>query len=498
MYTTNNKTQAMSDLKLYNTLSNKLEKFEPLNPGKVLMYNCGPTVYNFAHIGNLSSYLMADLLRRYLEYKDFEVKQVMNITDVGHLVSDSDTGEDKMEKAAREQKLDPIDVARKFEKTFHEDRKKLHIQDAHHYPRATEFIVEQVEAVKTLMEKGFAYETSDGIYFDVSKFPEYGDLSNNKLEDLNAGARVEVGKEKRNPADFALWKKCTGENANHVLRWSFASGKRVEGEEEDASVGFPGWHIECSVMASSLLGPVIDIHTGGEDNIFPHHECEIAQSRAITGEKIFAKYWLHKRHIFVEGEKMSKSKGNFFTMKDLEDKGYDPVTYRYLILSIHYRQNSNFTFKGLDDARKSIDRLQTFLEAVQNASDSGESVNVIKFREDFEEALDDDLNTSGALAAMFEMVKEGNKFLAGSTDSKSGIKNRLDVLNFLRDFDSIFAVLTWDLKEEKDPEIETYIKQRNEARDAKDFAKADQIRDELKEKGIELIDKEGKTVWKRT
>lgn len=288
-------------MKLYNTLNNQLEEFEPITAGKVLMYNCGPTVYNYAHIGNLSAYLMADLLRRYLEYKDYTVHQVMNITDVGHLVSDGDTGEDKMEKAAREQQKDPIEIARKYEETFHEDRKKLHIKDAEKYPRASDYIQEMLQDVKTMLEKGIAYETSDGIYFDVSQFPDYGKLSNNKLEDLNAGERVEVNDEKRNPADFALWKKCTGENAHHILRWSFESGERVEGTEEDPSVGFPGWHIECSAMSASLLADQIDIHTGGEDNIFPHHECEIAQSRAVTGAGYFAKYWLHKRHIFVDG-----------------------------------------------------------------------------------------------------------------------------------------------------------------------------------------------------
>jgi len=483
----------MSDFKIYNTLSNQLEVFEPLTAGEVLMYNCGPTVYNYAHIGNLSSYLMADLLRRYLEYKGHKVRQVMNITDVGHLVSDSDTGEDKMEKAAKEQKLDPIAVARKFEKKFHEDRKKLHIQDAQMYPRATEFIKEQLAAVKELIEKGYAYETSDGYYYDVSKFPEYGELSNNKLDELNAGARVEVGEEKKNAADFALWKKCTGENANHLLRWSFESGEKLDGDQEDLSAGFPGWHIECSVMASNLLAKVIDIHTGGEDNIFPHHECEIAQSRALTGEKFFAKYWVHKRHIFVDGEKMSKSKHNFFTMTDLEEKGFSPLDYRYLILSIHYRQNTNFTFKGLEDAQKSIDRLQNFLEAVQNATDEGDVIDVFQHQEAFEAALDDDLNTSGALAAVFELVKAGNKMLA----ENSGIKNRLDVLKFLRDFDQVFAVLSWDLEEKPDADIEFYIQERDKAREDKDFQKADEIRDELKEQGIELMDKDGKTVWKK-
>ncbi|MDP2690977.1 MAG: cysteine--tRNA ligase [bacterium] len=483
----------MNPLHLYNTLSNSLEEFKPLHPGQVLMYNCGPTVYNFAHIGNLSSYLMADLLRRYLEYKGYEVKQVMNITDVGHLVSDSDTGEDKMEKAAREQQQDPMDIARKYEQVFHEDRKKLHIKDAMAYPRASEYIPQQLEAVKKLLEQGIAYETSDGVYFDVSQFPDYGQLSNNKLEDLNAGERVEIDEEKRNPADFALWKKCTGENAHHILRWSFETGERVSGLEEDVSVGFPGWHIECSAMASALLGETIDIHTGGEDNIFPHHECEIAQSRAVSGQSFFAHYWVHKRHIFVDGEKMSKSKGNFYTLSDLEKKGFEPLAYRYLIFSTHYRQNTNFTLKGMEDATKSIERLQTFLESLQEASDQGPELDAQAAREKFEHSLDDDLNSSGALAAVFDLVKEGNKAIA----EFGGIKNRLDLLKFLRDFDQIFAILSWDVEEEKDPEIEMHITRRNEARANKDFDKADEIRDQLKEKGVELIDKDGRTAWKR-
>lgn len=480
-------------MKLYNTLSNKPEDFAPMHAKNVSMYNCGPTVYHFAHIGNLSAYLMADLLRRYLEYKGYEVKQVMNITDVGHLVSDGDTGEDKMEKAAREQKLDPIAIARKYEEAFHEDRKKLHIKDAFAYPRASEYISEQLNMIKDLLKKEIAYETGDGVYFDVMKFPAYGQLSKNKIEDLNAGSRVDVDDQKRNPADFALWKKCVGENAHHVLRWNFSDGKKVEGDNEDSSVGFPGWHIECSAMAGALLGDQIDIHTGGEDNIFPHHECEIAQSCAVSGKDFFAKYWLHKRHIFVEGEKMSKSKGNFFTLADLEKKGYSPLAFRYLMFSIHYRQNTNFTFKSLEDAQKSIDRLQQFLEEAQRATDEGQSLDVLKSRELFESSLDDDLNSSGALAAIFDLVKEGNKAIADS----GGIKNRLDVLKFLRDVDQVFAVLSWDVAEESDPEVEFFIGERNKARDAKDFKKADRIRDQLKKKGIEIIDREGKTIWKK-
>ncbi|MDP3976041.1 MAG: cysteine--tRNA ligase [bacterium] len=489
-------------LRLYNTLSKQLETFKPLQSGKVTMYNCGPTVYNFAHIGNLSSYLMADLLRRYLEYRGYEVQQVMNITDVGHLVSDSDTGEDKMEKAAREQKIDPIDVARKYEAAFHADRKKLHIKDAVTYPRASEYIQEQLAMIKDLLDKGIAYETSDSVYYDVAQFPAYGQLSGNTLDELRAGARVEVDEGKRHPADFALWKFCIGENAQHILRWDFETGERVQPEDSNSQLptpnsklaGFPGWHIECSAMASSLLGSVIDIHTGGEDNIFPHHESEIAQSCAVSGEKYFARFWIHKRHIFVDGEKMSKSKKNFFTLADLETKGFSPLAYRYAILSTHYRQNTNFTFKGLEDATKSIERLQNFLQAVQEAGDVGEQLDVQGARTQFEQALDDDLNSSGALAAVFDLVKLGNIALTES----GGIKNRLDVLNFLRDFDRLFAVLNWDVQEEHDPQIEVLVRERDQAREQKDFKKADQIRDKLGGMGIEIMDKEGKTVWRKT
>lgn len=480
-------------MRLYNTLSGKLEAFVPIHSNVVTMYNCGPTVYNTAHIGNLSSYLMADLLRRYLEYKGYTVKQVMNITDVGHLVSDSDTGEDKIEKSAREQQLDPIDIARKYETQFHEDRKKLRIKDAMEYPRASEYIEEQLSMIKTLLKKKIAYETSDGIYFDVMTFPDYGKLSKNKLEDLNAGARIEVHEEKKNSADFALWKKCVGENAHHILRWDFETGKRVSGTDENPNVGFPGWHIECSAMASALLGKQIDIHTGGEDNIFPHHECEIAQSRAVSGKPFFAKYWIHKRHIFVDGVKMSKSLKNFFTLSDLEKKGFSSVDFRYLILSIHYRQNANFTWKSLEDSRKAIDHLQVFLTLVQQASDIGPEVDVTIHRKNFEASLDDDLNTSGALAALFELSKQGHIALS----RKGGIKNKLEVLRFLRDADQVFGILDWDLIEQPDPQIEMYISERDKARAQKDFKKADEMRDELKKKGIELMDQDGKTMWRR-
>jgi cysteinyl-tRNA synthetase len=278
-----------------------------------------------------------------------------------------------------------------------------------------------------------------------------------------------------------------------VLRWDFKTGKRVHDEKENPSQGFPGWHIECSAMSRSLLGDQIDIHTGGEDNIFPHHESEIAQTCAITGKPFFAKYWLHKRHIFVDGIKMSKSLGNFYTLSDIEAKGFSPVDFRYLILSVHYRQNTNFSWKSLEDSKKAITHLQLFLEMLEQASSQGSSVQVQKHRADFEKALDDDLNTSGALAAVFELVKEGNSMLA----KHQGVKNKLEVLKFMRDFDHLFAVLNWDALKKPDREVQELIQERDQARDAKDYKKSDQIREQLKKMGIELMDQDGKTIWRK-
>ena len=452
---------------IYNTLTNKKEIFKSIKKDEVTMYNCGPTVYSTAHIGNFASYLMADLIRRYLEYKGYRVKQVMNITDVGHLVSDADTGEDKMEKAAREEKLDPNAIARKYEELFHKDRKKLKIKDALVYPRATEHVEEQIEKIKILIEKGFAYETTDGVYFDVSKFPEYGKLSGNKLEDLKAGSRVEVNEDKKHPADFALWKKCVGENEYHVMKWNSPWGE-----------GFPGWHVECSVMSMKYLGETLDIHTGGEDNIFPHHECEIAQSESMNGKK-FVNYWIHKRHILVDGEKMSKSKGNFYTLADLEKKEFSPLAFRYAIMSVHYRQQANFSFKSLEDAQKSIDRLQEFVHELMSNPFRGPSEGGDSYVEKFEANMDDDLNVSGALGVVFDLVHEVRK-------NKSKFSSE-EVLKFLKKVNSIFEVLVFE-EQVVSKGIKKKIEEREEARKNKDFKTADRIRDELLKQGIELKD----------
>ena len=296
-------------LTLYNTFSKALEPFQPLKPGEVKMYNCGPTVYDYAHIGNFRSYVFADLLRRYLEYRGLAVWQVMNITDVGHMVADAEEGEDKVEASAKEQKKTPWEIAQFYTEAFLEDAKRLGFKEPMKRPKATEHVAEMVGMVKTLLEKGYAYESSGSVYFDVRKFKRYGKLSGNTLRRLKAGARKEPAPGKRYPLDFALWIKKPG----HLMQWDSPWGK-----------GYPGWHIECSAMAMRYLGERIDIHTGGEDNIFPHHEAEIAQSEGATGRK-FASYWLHVRHLLVNGEKMSKSLGNFFTLRDLLAKGHEPA-----------------------------------------------------------------------------------------------------------------------------------------------------------------------------
>ncbi|MDD4351537.1 MAG: cysteine--tRNA ligase [Candidatus Gracilibacteria bacterium] len=485
----------MPAIHLYNTLTRKKEEFMPIEPGKVKMYNCGPTVYSYAHIGNCSSYLFADLLRRWLEYRGYEVTQIKNITDVGHLVSDGDEGEDKMAKAAKAEKKDPFEIARFYEQAYIEDEHKLRIKDPAVRPRATEHLKEMAEHVQDLLSKGYAYEISDGIYFDVQKFSEYGKLSGNTLDDLKAGARIDVNEEKKHPADFALWKKA---EANHLMQWDYFGFK-----------GYPGWHIECSAMSTKYLGDTFDIHTGGVDNIFPHHECEIAQSEARTGKK-WVNYWMHKGYLQVEGEKMSKSKGNFYTLRDLEAKGYNPLAFRYLALSSHYRSQLDFSFAKMDASQKVIDRLNDFwkrvkglgLPAVASAKEgtrverTAYSGIIAKYREKFEAAMDDDLNTPVALASVFDLMKEVNKLL---DEQKLSEKDSEDVMKFMHDFNTVFDVLTFGEEVDSDlqQKVEVILQERETARQAKDWSKSDELRDQLKEMGVEIKDGSEGTTWKK-
>ena len=329
-------------MKLYNTLTRKKEEFAPLDGKTVRMYSCGPTVYNFAHIGNMRTYVFMDILRRTLRYEGYKVKGVMNITDVGHLLSDADEGEDKMEKAAKEQQKSPYEIADYYTKLFFDDLKKLNIGKPELTPKATEHIREMLDFVYALCEKGYGYETSDGIYFDISKFPAYGQLSGINLEDQKAGARVEVNDEKRSPFDFAIWKKAPKE---HIMQWDSRWGK-----------GYPGWHIECSAMSKKYLGEVFDIHTGGVDHIPIHHENEIAQSYGYSGKNP-AKFWMHGEFMLVNNGKMSKKLGNTYLVSQLEEMGYSPMCFRYFCLNTHYRKKLNFTFEGMDGAKTAYARL---------------------------------------------------------------------------------------------------------------------------------------------
>jgi len=477
-------------LKLYNSYTKKLEEFTPLAPPQVTMYNCGPTVYNHPHIGNFRAFLFADLLRRYLEYSGFEVKQIMNITDVGHLTLDwQESGVDKMEDAARQEKKTVWQIAEFYTKEFFELVDKLNLKRAYKYPRATEHITEQIELADKLVKMGYAYvvPTTRNVYFDITKFKNYGKLSGNTLEQLQVGARVKINSEKRNPLDFAIWKQ----DPNHIMKWENPWGKDLGFE------GYPGWHLECAAMAMKYLGKTIDIHTGGEDNIFPHHESEIAEVESLTGKQ-FVRYWLHTRHLLVDGKKMSKSTGNFYTVEDILKNGYDAMTLRYALLSAHYRQPLNFTFEGLESARASVKRLIDFKTRLDEAHDEGGADTegqLSAFENQFTMAMDNDLNISQALSVVFNFINWTNQKL----DEGRGGASLLTARGLLKKFDKVLGILEM-LKEDKitiEDELLILIKEREEARKRRDFVTADKIRNLLKEKGILLNDTPSGTVWKQ-
>ncbi len=490
-------------LKLYNTLTRREEPLDPIEPGHVRMYNCGPTVYNHVHIGNMCAFMLADLLRRTIEYAGYRVTQVMNVTDVGHMQRDDvadGTGEDKLELAARAQKRTPWDLARTYATRFFADLDTLNMRAAHYYPRATEFVPEMIAIIERLIARGLAYVVPGGdVYFEVTRFPEYGKLSGNKLDAIDPGARIEVRAEKRHPADFALWKR----DPKHVMQWDSPWGK-----------GFPGWHIECSAMSMRFLGETFDIHTGGEDNIFPHHECEIAQSEGATG-KPFVRLWAHTRFMLVDGKKMSKSLGNFYTVPDLLARGYSGREVRYALVASHYRTQQNFTMEGLEAARKALERIDNFVAkvgadaeaAMASAVEAGGTpkdtteradvgfVNAAESR--FDEALAADLNVSGALAALFELIREGNRRTLKALEASV-------VMAWLREIDQVLGVIffkppggeefrpegrTSEAPPELAPaEIDDLLARREAARKGRDFAEADRIRDTLAAHGYEIED----------
>lgn len=462
-------------IKLYNTLTRQKEEFHPLEENKVKMYVCGPTVYNYIHIGNARPAIVFDTVRRYLEFRGYEVQYVSNFTDV----------DDKLIKAANELGEDVPSIAERFIEAYFEDVSALGCKKATVHPRVTENMDIIIDFISTLIEKDYAYEAGGDVYYRTRKFDEYGKLSHQSIDELRLGTRIEVGEKKQDPLDFALWKAAKeGE-----IYWDSPWGK-----------GRPGWHIECSAMARKYLGDTIDIHAGGQDLAFPHHENEIAQSEALTG-KTFAKYWLHNGYINIDNEKMSKSLGNFVLVHDIIKK-HAPQLLRFFILSVHYRHPINYNDEILENTRKGLERLQTAyvnlkhrLESSTNLTDHDEDwIRKIKdLNETFIREMDDDFNTANAIAVLFDLSKQANLYLVEKNTSQTVIQA------FIREFENLTSVLGLDFAKEEllDEEIEALIQQRIEARKNRDFALADRIRDELKDQNIILEDTAQGTRWKR-
>ena len=453
----------------YNTMTHKKEEFNPINNEEVRIYSCGPTVYKDATIGNMRTNIFQDNLRRTLEYNGFKVKQAMNITDVGHLVSDGDEGEDKMIKSARQEGKTPLEIAEYYTKLFFRDLERLNIEIPEIICKATDNIQDMLKVVEELVKKGYAYETSTAIYFDVSKLDKYPVLSNLDVENQKAGARVEVDKEKRNPHDFAVWIKAP---ENHLMKWDSPWGP-----------SYPGWHIECSVMSQKYLGEVFDIHTGGIDLIPTHHENEIAQSKGMCG-KVPANYWMHGEFLLINGGKMSKSLGNVYLLQDIVDRGYDPLVYKLFCYSIQYRKKLNFTWEGMDAAKVSLDRLRDAYQKHLEGNEEIEDTEIEKYRNSFTEAINDDLNMPVAMSVVWEVAKVAKK-------SKK-------LADLLKEFDKVLGInIDYIQKEEVPEEIKELLEIRQKARENKDWAESDKIRDLIKEKGYIVKDsKEGQTIEK--
>lgn len=443
---------------LYNTLTRQKEEFQPIHEGKVGIYACGPTVYWYAHIGNMRSFLFADILRRSLELNGLEVKLIMNITDVGHLTSDADEGQDKMLVAMQREGKTAHEIAEFYTDAFMQDLERLNIKSANVYPKATAHIQQQIDMVKRLEENGYTYQTSDGIYFDTSKLENYGRLSGQKAEEKQAGARVDMG-EKRNATDFALWKFSPAESTRE-MEW-----------ESPWGVGFPGWHLECSAMSAEYLESPFDIHTGGIDHIAVHHENELAQTEGADGV-LQANVWMHGEFITVDGGKMSKSLGNLFVVDDLIQKGYSPIDYRYFVLGAHYRSMLNFTFEAMDAAKNALRKLQ---DMVRDWDATGHILDVYADR--FLDAINDDLNTARGLAVMWEMV---------DSDAASGDKAAtLDWMDRVLGL-GLDAYIAKPL--EVSEEVQALVEQREQARSNKDWAKSDELRDLLFARGYLVED----------
>ena len=492
-------------LQLYNSLTRRKEEFEPLQEGTVGIYVCGPTVYGHAHLGHAKSYVSFDVLVRYLRYLGYGVTYVQNITDVGHLTDDADEGEDKIGEAAKREKKHPMALAESYTRSYFEDMDELNCVRPDISPRASGHIIEQIELVKTLLEKDYAYEVNGSVYFDVSKFKDYGKLSGRNIEEMMAGARVEVSPDKKNPADFALWKKA---EPNHIMQWLSPWGQ-----------GYPGWHLECSVMSMKYLGATIDIHGGGLENQFPHHECEIAQSEAANGVQ-FVRYWLHNNMVTVDGQKMGKSLNNFILLKqaftgvhERLTQSYDPLAVRQLILNSHYRSPIDFSDAALFAAQSGYEKITGTIALIKikqhaynspGSLDTGIENELKQLKERFDKAMNDDLNTSVALSVMFDLVRLATKILGDSNTTKQTL-DAVDQLFWKLGGEVLGIVKESNIKEQTDPVtslklfgiVKALIDHRNQARKEKNFMLSDAIRDVLISRGIVLEDKaDGTTSWR--
>lgn len=457
------------EIKFYNTLTKTKDKFEALEGNTVRIYSCGPTVYKDATIGNMKSYIFMDTLRSVLRYNGYKLKHAMNITDVGHLVSDGDEGEDKMLKAAREEKKSPLEIAAFYTERFFKDFERLNIDKPEIICKATEHIEDMLKFVERLVENGYAYETSTAIYFDVSKLDRYGILSGIDLRNQKAGARVEIDEEKRNPYDFALWIKAP---ENHIMKWDSPWG-----------LCYPGWHIECSAMSNKYLGEQFDIHTGGIDLVPTHHENEIAQSKGATG-KIPAKFWMHCEFLLIDGGKMSKSLGNTYLVQDIIDRGYDPLAYKMLCFTSHYRNKLNFTWEGLENAQNSLIRLKEGYAKHNLGTEDIADEKVEEYKTRFLEAINDDLNMPVAMSIVWDIVKNPTK-------SKK-------LADLLLDFDRVLGIKIDESIEKKaediPEEILKLVEERKIAKANKDWNLADELRNKVQEKGYTIKDTKTETI----
>ncbi len=485
-------------LKIYNTLTRQRETFVPIEEGRVGIYVCGPTVYDHPHIGHAKSYVSFDIVVRYLRHLGYKVRYVQNITDVGHLTDNADAGEDKIEKRAKLEKVEPMELVEMYMRSYYEDMDALNNIRADISPRATGHIPEQIDLVGALIDKGFAYESNQSVYFNVSKLKDYGKLSGRKLDEQESGARIEINPEKKHPADFALWKKAGPE---HIMKWNSPWGE-----------GFPGWHLECSVMSMKYLGETFDIHGGGIENVFPHHECEIAQSETAN-ERLFARYWMHNNMVTVDGQKMGKSLGNFVTLKDAFKK-FSPMAIRFFVLNTHYSSPINYSDDALDAANTGLERLLNTICSLRErmalangVEGQGEwKAKLGNYKNEFEDAMNEDFNTSEALAVLFNLSKEVNNLLGMDEEISKGVLSEIDLFYGVYG-GNILGIITEntvqnasggaDAYKMEDDLIKTLIDTRNELRTCKQWELADKVRDRLNDLGIIIEDKKDKVAWRK-